>query len=90
MVLSLRRIFFNQILAEEKCFEYRKITPWILSRLKRKPVKIIFHFYTADRLMVDIIKIERIRRPKHLESVFPNETRLLRFKIANPKYFKLE
>lgn len=65
--LRIKRVYFDRILNGEKRREFRKVSPYYESLFKVKPKRLKLHYQQAARLEVEVLRIRKIKTPKHLD-----------------------
>jgi hypothetical protein len=63
LILPIKKVYLEAILAKEKKYEYRADSPFFRSRLSKKYDSIILHYYQPRRIKCKIIKIDKIPNP---------------------------
>lgn len=85
--LTLKRQYFEEILAGTKTIEYRICTPYYDEKFnsQRQWGTVEFHYYTSRKLVCDVLKVEKIPKPEHLQdSVYLKGTHCWAIHLANP------
>lgn len=79
--LPIKKIYFDQIKSGEKKYEYREVKKWF-EWLDKDEIKFLsLHYYSQEKLIVEIKSKKKIPIPDHLKSFFPNATYLWEIKI---------
>jgi len=69
ITLTITKKNFNLIKEGIKVIEYRKFCKYYENIFINKIDKITFHFYTKEKLQMDVKKIELIDTPKNLQLI---------------------
>lgn len=65
--LRIKRVYFDRILNGEKKREFRKVSPYYEALFSKKPKTLKLHYQQAAKLEVEVLKIRKIKTPKHLD-----------------------
>lgn len=87
ITLTLKKIYFEQILAGQKIYEYRSDSPFFRARFEHKKyTKIVFHYYKRERLECDVIKVDKVPNPFLNDDLsFLTTSKVFRIHLKNPK-----
>lgn len=86
LILPLKQCYFDPILKLEKIYEYRADTKFYRERLTHQYKKIIFHAYSSERIICDIIGIKRIKNPlKNQNLPFLSTDYVFEIELKNPQ-----
>jgi len=67
--LSLKKVYFDKILKNEKKYEYRSTTKYYEFLEREKIDYLVFHYYKDEIILSEVKKITRIKKPDLNKSI---------------------
>lgn len=86
--IRIKKVYFDLILSGQKRLEYRSVKPYYRFFESKDLRALVLHYQGKRRLLVSVVSVDKIRRPKFLEkSGIDFTSRVYRIELKNPILF---